>query len=71
MWGAACLAMVMAYYGKWVPLEQLRVDCGVSRNGAKAENIYRAAEKYGFRVKAFARKAQGLREKGSYPCIIH
>ena len=30
--GAACLAMVLAYYDKWIPLEQVRVDCGVSRD---------------------------------------
>ena len=42
--GAASLAMIMAYYGKWVPLEQVRADCGVSRDGSNAKNIYNAAK---------------------------
>ena len=69
--GAAALAMVMAYYGKWVPLEQVRLDCGVSRDGSKAKNIYLAAEHYGFDVDAFRMTPKGIREKAQYPCIIH
>ena len=69
--GAASLAMVMAYYDKWIPLEQVRVDCGVSRNGSNAKNILRAAQKYGFKTKGFAYTTQKLREKGKFPGIIH
>ena len=69
--GAASLAMVMAYYGKWVPLEQVRLDCGVSRDGSKAKNIYLAAEHYGFEVKAFRMNPETLKEQGTFPCIIH
>ena len=61
--GAASLAMVMAYYSKWVPLEQVRLDCGVSRDGSKAKNIYLAAEHYGFDVKAYRMSPEALKEK--------
>ena len=69
--GAAALAMVMAYYGLWVPLEQVRLDCGVSRDGSKARNIYLAAESYGFNVQAFRMSPEALKENGTFPCIIH
>ncbi|MCR5340059.1 MAG: NHLP family bacteriocin export ABC transporter peptidase/permease/ATPase subunit [Saccharofermentans sp.] len=69
--GAVSLAMVMAYYGKWVPLEQVRVDCGVSRDGSKAKNIYIAAQHYGFDMKAYSMGPEKLRESGQFPCIIH
>ena len=69
--GAASLAMVMAYYGKWVPLEQVRADCGVSRDGSNALNIWNAAEYYGFDVDAYRASPKELKEDGTFPCIIH
>ena len=69
--GAASLAMVMAYYGKWVPLEQVRLDCGVSRDGSRAKNILVAARSYGFIAKPFSMDVESLRTKCTYPCIIH
>ena len=52
--GAASLTMVMAYYNKWVALEQVRIDCGVSRDGSNARNILIAARNYGFNAKGYA-----------------
>ena len=52
--GAACLAMVMAYYQKWVPLEQVRLDCGVSRDGSNAKNMMLAARTTAWRCTATA-----------------
>ncbi len=69
--GAACLAMVMAYYGKWVPLEQVRVDCGVSRDGSNAKNVLIAARSYGFEAEGFRCEVDALKSDMCYPCIIH
>ena len=69
--GAASLAMVMAYYGKWVPLEQARLDCGVSRGGSNAKNMLLAARSYGFEAQGYRCELDSVREEMSYPCIIH
>ena len=68
--GAASLAMVLAYYKKWVPLEQVRTACGVSRDGCNAWNILEAAKDYGLKGKGFRYSMESLREKVSFPCIV-
>ncbi len=69
--GAASLAMILAYYEKWIPLEQVRFDCGVSRDGSNARNILRAARSYGLNAKGYRYETEDIRANGKFPCIIH
>lgn len=69
--GAACLTMILAYYEKHIPLEQVRGDCGVSRDGSNAKNILKAGRSYGLIGKGYRYETAALKEKGQFPCIIH
>lgn len=68
--GAVSLAMILAYYKCHIPIEQLRVDCGVSRDGCNANNILVAAEKYGLKSDAYSCSIDELAKRKN-PCIIH
>lgn len=68
--GAASLTMILGYYGRFMPLEQMRIETGVSRDGCNMKNIRRAAEKFGLKAKGLRRDVDGLFAL-PVPCIIH
>lgn len=68
--GAASLAIIFAYYGKYIPLEKMRIETGVSRDGCSAGNIMQAGEKYGLKVRGY-RQSMDMLLKTEVPCIIH
>jgi NHLM bacteriocin system ABC transporter peptidase/ATP-binding protein len=67
--GAASLAMVLAYHGLWIPLEQLRLECGVSRDGSKASNILKAARTHGMIAQGHRMDLEHFR-RGPFPNIV-
>ncbi|MBQ6572687.1 MAG: hypothetical protein IIX41_00010, partial [Bacteroidales bacterium] len=67
--GAACLGMILAWHKKWLPLEQLRKDCGVSRDGCNAMQIMKAARSYGLEMVAYKMDPEEMEDIA--PSIIH
>lgn len=58
--GTASLAMVLAYHGRWITLEEARESCGVSRDGSKASNIVKAARAYGMEADPYRCTVEGV-----------
>ena len=69
--GAASLSMILAHYNLWLPLEKLRQECGVNRDGSKASCVLRAARNRGCNAQGYKRNADRLKEVGEFPLIIH
>lgn len=69
--GAACLGMILAYYGKWITLETLREDCGVSRDGQKLSSVVKASSRYGLSHEAYRYTSDTVLKEATFPCIVH
>ncbi len=67
--GAASLCMVLGYYNKWIPIEEVRNTCGVSRDGVSAGNILRAARFYGLNASGYRCPVSTLMKNVTFPCI--
>ena len=66
--GAASLAMILGYYGRYEELTVLRRACGTTRDGSRLSHVMKAAEAYG--LETDARRA-GAELKGiRLPAIV-
>jgi ATP-binding cassette, subfamily B, bacterial len=68
--GAACLAMMLSYYGRKTSIAEVREQCGLGRDGLSALSIVKAARKYGLRVRALSLQESDLGFV-TLPAIVH
>ena len=68
--GAASLATILDYFGRYEELGDLRAACGVNRDGSSAGQILKAARTFGMTAKGFRMDARKLKQDGKYPCIV-
>ena len=68
--GAASLATILAYFGRIVELSELRLACGVNRDGSNAKQVLKAARDYGLTTNAYRSSGETLSSEGRFPCIV-
>ena len=69
--GSACLAMILAYYGKWIPLSKLRERCGISRDGVKMSTIAKTARSLGLKAQGYRYEPEEFFKNATFPCVVH
>jgi NHLM bacteriocin system ABC transporter peptidase/ATP-binding protein len=68
--GAASLAMILAYYGRWIALEDLRMQCGVTRDGSNAGQLAKVARAHGLVAKGKRLDLEAIRTDSTRPLIL-
>lgn len=68
--GAACLAILLAHFGRWVSLEEARDACGVSRDGSSTQSVAQAAESFGLQTEVIRAEPQDLATR-EMPVVLH
>lgn len=68
--GAASLGTILAYFGRVVELADLRLACGVNRDGSNAKQLLVAGRQYGLKARAYRCSGDQLRREGQFPCVV-
>lgn len=68
--GAASLGTILAYFGRVVELGELRLACGVNRDGSNAKQVLVAGRQYGLQARAYRCSGDQLKREGQFPCIV-